>query len=175
MLCFMEGLIKAIADFFATLLSAVGFVGRPRRREHIREDMKLLSELAEHPDIGRGSWPHQALMNRVALDVGRLAGVPGVHVPGTRKVQWSALVMALLIGGLCTFLTFKLNEDAFEPFSIIPGLVAFLMAITAVQAVIGATEQENDGDDDDDAELPFKPLGGDVREQAQADQQRPGG
>src|SRR5688572_8126931 len=137
----MEGLIKAVADVFAALLSTIGFVGRPRRRAHIRDEMQLVTELAEHPDFGRGSWPHQALMNRVALDVARLAGV---RISG-RKFPWSTAFWTLVIGGLFGYWTFKLNQDHFQWRSLVPGVVAALMAVSLFGMIVGP--QDNDVDE----------------------------
>jgi hypothetical protein len=101
----------------AAILSTVGYVGKPRRRADIRDNLKLVTELAEHPDYGRGTWPHQALMNRTALDVARLAGVQLEH----RKIPWGSVVLAFVIGAPLGYWTFTLNQDGFRWYSLFPG------------------------------------------------------
>jgi hypothetical protein len=153
----METLVKSVAEFFAAVLGLVGFVGKARRRAGIRDDLALITELAEHPDFRRGSWPHQALMNRVALDVARLAGVP---IPG-RKRSWSTIFLALLIGVPLGYWTFKLNEDGFVWYSLFPGAGATFMAM----AILGTLLPSPDESAPDDGEFVAHPLAGDVNAQ----------
>jgi hypothetical protein len=151
----MDTFIKTIADLFAAVLGRVGYVGKPRRRADIRDNMKLVTELAEHPDIGRGSWPHQALMNRIALDVGRLAGVSFK----TRKIPWGSVVLALLIGVPCGYWAYVIDRDAWHWYSVFPGLVAVLMALTTLGMIISPPEQPQE---EDESTMKFAPLAGDV-------------
>ena len=151
----MEGLVRAVADFFAAVLSTVGYVGRPRRRAQIREDMRLVTELAEHPDFGHGSWPHQALMNRVALDIGRLGGVP---IPG-RKFPWSSAFLTVVIGAPLGYWAIRLNDDGFVWYSIFPGFIAAVMAVALFGLVVEPQEQDPDHDGDGFAVMP---LAGDI-------------
>lgn len=71
----METLIKAASDFLAAILSTLGFIGRPRRRAGIRDDLDLLERLRSSPDFGPESAPHRFLTERVTLEVARLSGV----------------------------------------------------------------------------------------------------
>jgi hypothetical protein len=151
----MEGLVRAIADFFAVLLSMVGFVGKARRRAHIRDDLQLITGLADHADFGRGSWPHQALMNRVALDVGRLAGVP---MPG-RKIPWRSAILALLIGVPCGYATYTMNGSGFNWWSLVPGTLAAVMAISFIGMLMGPQEEELDTSDH---QFQIRPPAGDI-------------
>jgi hypothetical protein len=162
----MDIFIKAIADLFAAVLGRVGYVGKPRRRADIRDNMKLVTELAGHPDIGRGSWPHQALMNRIALDVGRLAGVSFK----TRKTPWSSVIVALLIGAPLGYWTYALDRDAFQWYSVFPGLVAVLMALTVLGMILSPPEQPQA---EDESTMNFEPLAGDVNASARAPHSQP--
>jgi hypothetical protein len=53
----MADLANAIADFLAAVLRSVGFVGRPRKRAAIRDDLVLLRELEAFEELGRGLRP----------------------------------------------------------------------------------------------------------------------
>lgn len=148
----METLVRSIADFFAAVLGLMGFVGKPRRRAGIRDDLALLTELSDHADFGRGSWPHQALMNRVALDVARLAGVPVKN----RKRPWPSVVLALLIGGPLGYWTYTLNDDGFVWYSLFPGVVAAMMLIS-ILGMLFPSEEAGDAEG-----FEVRPMAGDV-------------
>ncbi|HWX87641.1 MAG TPA: hypothetical protein VNX67_05660 [Solirubrobacteraceae bacterium] len=64
----VETLIKAASDFLAAILSTLGFIGRPRRRAGIRDDLDLL-ELLRDTDFGPESPSHRFLTERVPLEV----------------------------------------------------------------------------------------------------------
>lgn len=151
----METLVKSIAEFFGALLGMLGFVGKPRRRMGIRDDLGLLNELADHADFGRGSWPHQALMNRVALDVARLAGVPLRQ----RKVPLSSFVLPVVIGVPLGLWAFKLNQHGFQWYSLFPGVIAGLMAISILGMLLPSTDESTP---EDVTELVVRPLAGDI-------------
>jgi hypothetical protein len=125
----VEGLIKAASEFVAAVLGLVGYVGRGHRRSGIREDLGLLRELETFPDyFGRDTWPHTVLATRISLDVARLSGV---DLPSERrKIPWSSIVLAALVGAPLGYLTFTLNEDGFRWYSLFPGAVAALMGIS---------------------------------------------
>lgn len=124
----MESLLKAVSEFVAAVLGLVGFVGRGHRRTGIREDIELLRELQMFPDdFGRGTFAYSVLTARVALDVAKLAGV---DLPSTRrKMPWSGIITAALIGGPLGYLTYALDESGFRWYSTFPAIVAALMAI----------------------------------------------
>jgi hypothetical protein len=67
----METLVRAASDFLAAILARVGFVGRPRRRAAIRQDLELLRDLEATPELGRGTWAHEVLVGHIALDVAK--------------------------------------------------------------------------------------------------------
>lgn len=157
----MDNLVKAIAELFAAAFSAVGYVGKPRRRANIRDNLKLVNELAEHPDFGRGSWPHQALMNRTALEVAKLAGVP---LKG-REIPWFSLLLALVIGAPLAFWTLKLDQHGFHWYSIFPGAIAVAMGFS-ILGMLFASDQ--DGTPEGDAHLVIHPLAGDINATAQS-------
>jgi hypothetical protein len=158
----MEMLVKSIAEFFGAVLGMLGFVGKPRRRLGIRDDLGLLNELADHPDFGRGSWPHQALMNRVALDVARLAGVPLQQ----QRAPLSSFILPVLIGVPLGYWAFKLNQHGFQWYSLFPGVVAGLMAISILGMLLPTTDESGP---EEVAEMVVRPLAGDFNAQALTD------
>jgi hypothetical protein len=160
----MDNLVRAIAEFFAAIFATVGFVGKPRRRAGIRDDLNLITELSEHPDFGRGSWPHQALMNRVALDVARLSGVPTPH-----KIQWGSVILAVVIGAPLGYWTYTIDRDTFQWYSIFPGTVAVFMGLAILGMVFGRNE---DPAADADGEPVINPLAGDVNAIRRADESK---
>lgn len=134
----METIVNWAADLVAAILAKLGIVGRARRRGSIHEDLKLLTEIGDHATFGRESWPHMALADHVALEIGKYAGV---DFKQRRKVAWGSVFLALIIGAPFGYLTYKLNESGFTWYSIFPGFVA-LMMFTAVLGMIFAPEPE---------------------------------
>ena len=61
----MEALVKAVAEFVAAILGAIGFVGRPRRRASIRHDLELLRDLEASPEFDHQTAAHRALVEQV--------------------------------------------------------------------------------------------------------------
>jgi hypothetical protein len=63
-----------------------------------------------------------AAVARIELDVAKLAGVE----PAGKRRPWSSIVLAALIGigGSLGYLTFTLNEDGFDLWSLLPGIAA---------------------------------------------------
>jgi hypothetical protein len=141
-----EGLLSAAADFLAAVLRAVGYVGRPRRRAGIREDLELLTELEKFPDFGPGSFAHRILSDHIRTEVARLAG----HELGSarRKIPWASVVLAAVIGAPLGFFTYRLDENGFRWYSIFPGAGALLMLVAIFGMFLPEQEapiEEGDG------------------------------
>ena len=64
----MESLVKAMSDFLAAVLGRVGFVGRPRRRAAIHDDLQLLDQLRDSSDFGPESPAHHFLRNHIGSE-----------------------------------------------------------------------------------------------------------
>src|SRR5437660_14148 len=73
----MGELANSVAEVFAAVLRAVGFVGTPRKRAAIRDDLALLRELDEFPggEFGPGNAPHIWLTAHIYQQVGEFAGL----------------------------------------------------------------------------------------------------
>lgn len=136
----METLVKAASDFLAAILSTLGFIGRPRRRAGIRDDLDLLERLRSSPDFGPDSASHRFLTERVTFEVARLSGV---ELSRKKKIPWSGVVMALIIGAPLAYWTFTLDRDGFRWLSLLPGTFAALMFI----AVLGMLFDRDESSD----------------------------
>ncbi|MGC1165334.1 MAG: hypothetical protein WA862_04430 [Solirubrobacterales bacterium] len=140
----MEALVNAASEFLAALFARFGYVGRPRRRAAIRDEILLLGEIRDSPDFGVESKAHRFLADHVTSEVARYSGV---ELKRKRKIPWSSVFIALLIGLPLAYWTYKLNEDGFAWFSILPGFLAALMLLAVMGMLFGesgSTEEEPD-------------------------------
>ena len=143
----MESLVKAMSDFLAAVLGRVGFVGRPRRRAAIHDDLQLLDQLRDSSDFGPESPAHHFLRNHITTEV---ADYSGVELRRKRKIPWTSVVLSIAIGGPFAYWTYKLNDDGFAWLSLFPGLIAALMILAALGMTFGSEETTTDGDDETD-------------------------
>ncbi len=125
----MEGLVRAASEFLAAVLGMLGFVGRPRRRAHIRDDLDLLMRLRESPDFGPDSAAHGYLAGHITREV---AGFSGIELDRKRKIPWFSVVLALVIGLPLAYWTYRLDEDGFNWVSLLPGAPAALLLLAAL-------------------------------------------
>jgi hypothetical protein len=98
----------------------VGFVGKPRRREAIRDDLDLLRKLEEFEDFGRGSGPHAWLTNHIALQVAEFSGLDTRTT--RRKISWSAVVLATAFWAPLGWLTYHLVDIGHPWFAVLPAV-----------------------------------------------------
>lgn len=143
----MEGLVKAASDLIAALLRPLGFVGAPRRRSGIREDLEVLGKLRESPDFGRDSVAHRLLVDHITREVAKLAGI---ELKRKRKRNWGSAVIALLIAVPLGYWTYKLNQDGFQLLSLLPGAFSAVMFLGAFGLLLGEQEspkREDAGED----------------------------
>ena len=87
--------------------------------------------------MGQGTSTHGHLKDHIALEVDRLAGIAAPQ----RTIQWGSIFLAALIGLSLAYLTYTLNEDGFDWWSLIPGFVAFLM----LGSIIGMLNPDENG------------------------------
>jgi hypothetical protein len=144
----VEALIKAASDVLAAILARLGFVGRPRRRAAIHDDLALLREIEAHPDFGRDSWPHNALLNHIAIEIGKFSGV---EFKRRRKIQWGSIALYAIIGAPLGYLTYTLTDDGFVWYAVFPGFVALMMGL-ATLGMLFAPEPEAPIDAPDESE-----------------------
>jgi hypothetical protein len=139
----MEALVNAASEFLAAIFARFGFVGRPRRRAAIRDELDLLAQIRESPDFGTSSKAHKFFSDHITSEIARYSGV---ELKRKRKIPWSSVVLALFIGLPLAYWTFKLNQDHFSWFSLLPGLLAALMLLAVLGMLFGdssSSEEES--------------------------------
>jgi hypothetical protein len=147
----MGELANAIADFLAALLRAVGFVGRPRKRAAIHEDLGLLRELETFEEFGKGSPAHAWLTNHILLQVADFSGLDLRTV--RRKVPWGAVIVGTCIWAPLGWLVYYLVSRGHPWFAILPAVPAAIMFLTTVfmfanKEELPSEEAEDGGDGD---------------------------
>jgi hypothetical protein len=137
----MEGLVKAATEFLAAILGALGFVGRPRRRAHIHDDLDLLTRLRDSPDFGPSSAAHRYLWEHLTRQV---AGFSGVELKRKRQIPWFSVVLGLIIGLPLAYWTYTLDRDGFRWVSILPGAPAALLLLATLGMLFTGDDAPND-------------------------------
>lgn len=119
-----ESVSRAIMDFFGEVCRTFGFIGRPRRRADIREDLRLLGELDASPQLTQEAkeatkfW----LNNQIILQVAAYADVDLRTV--RRKVQWGAVFFSTCFWAPLGWLTYHLvsiGDGWWATFPAVPG------------------------------------------------------
>lgn len=132
----MDTLVKALSDFFAAILSKVGFIGRSRRRESIKEDLTLLDRLRESPDYGAASKAHRYLFDHITTEVAHYSGVR--LKPGKK---WNSICVAAVIGFPCAYITYATVQDGFAWQGVPTGVVAFVMIVGGLGLLFEGEEE----------------------------------
>ncbi len=125
--------VTAVAQAVATIATPVGalagyFSREKRLRNRIRDNYSLLQDL-EKNDVLREHTPIPTWLNgKIAIDVARLSGQP----LGTPKkpIPKGGLTLAATILIAFTAWTYYIVHNAFVWYSVFPGLVAALMAVS---------------------------------------------
>jgi hypothetical protein len=146
-------LVKALGDFIAAVLSLVGFVGKPRRRAAIRDDLTLLRELEAHEDFGRGSGPHLWLTNHIMFEIATFSGLD--LRTSWRKPQWSAIVFACIVWIPLGWLTYHLVAVGHPWYAWIPAIPAAVFFLVTFPLIFN--KEEAIPEEDESAETPTEP------------------
>lgn len=149
----VEGLLKAALDFLAAVLARLGFTGRPRRRAGIRQDLELLHELEKFPHLGPGTWAHQMLSGHIEFEIAKLAGIEFPR----RNIPWGSVVLAAVVGFPLGYVTYVLNKDGFNWWSLIPGIVSGLMLFGLLGLLLAPEEKTSEGQTGPSAGVPARP------------------
>jgi hypothetical protein len=139
----MEALVNAVSEFLAAIFARFGFVGRQRRRVNIKEDLALLDALRESPEFGSDSTATTHLTTHINNEIARYAGFES-----KREIEWGSVATAFVFGIPAAYVTYKLNQDGFSWFSLIPGSIAAFMLIGGLGLLLNnkdSEEQEKDG------------------------------
>lgn len=147
----MDRFVGAIGDFIAAILGRLGYVGRPRRRSEIRDDMKLLDEVARSKHLGEQSRGYPALKEWIEDDIRRLAGV---KIEGDKYRPWGSIAFGLIFGLPLAFLTYTLVRDGFNWLALLPGLVAAFLLLATLSMLLLGLDTEPDTDQKDQGQQP---------------------
>jgi len=112
-------LVNSISEFLAALFARFGYVGRPRRRDNLREELALLEEIRESPAFGVDSESARFLTDHIANEVARYSGVLK-----KRKIPWGTVALSAVIGLPASYWTYTMVRDGFVWYAIFPGLIA---------------------------------------------------
>jgi hypothetical protein len=143
----VEALVNAISEFLAALFARFGYVGRPRRRTNLRDEIKLLEEIRASPAFGPDTDSARFLTNHIANEVARYAGVLK-----KRKIPWSSVILAAIIGLPFTYWTYTMVRDGFVWYAVFPGLVAGFFLVGGLGVLLtgdDSVEDDSDGDHDE--------------------------
>lgn len=135
----MEALVNSISEVLAALFARFGYVGRPRRRANLRDEIKLLEELRESPAFGADTDSARYLTNHIANEVARYAGVLK-----KRKVPWGTVFLSAIIGLPFTYWTYTMVRDGFVWYSVFPGLVAAFFVIGGLGVLFTGDDSAED-------------------------------
>lgn len=139
----MEALINSISEMLAALFARFGYVGRPRRRANLRDEIKLLEELRGSPAFGAETDSARYLTNHIANEVARYAGVLK-----KRKIPWGTVVLCAVIGLPFSYWTYTMVRDDFVWYSVLPGLVAGFFVIGGLGVLLTGDDSVKDDSSD---------------------------
>ena len=134
----MEGLITAAADFLAALLQKVGFIGAPRRRKGIREDLDLLRELDGFQQFHEGTIAYQWLTERIVRQVAELSGID--LRTKRRSADMSSIVICGVIACGFGYATYWVYANASAWLALLPGIPGAFFAIATLGMATGKEE-----------------------------------
>jgi hypothetical protein len=138
----VETLVRTATDFFAAIFARVGFVGRPRRRAYIRDDLTLLAELRETQEFGPTSRAHANLVEYINSEVALYSGV------GVKSKAWGSFWIAVVLGVPLALLAYNMDKDGWNWLSLLPALPAAFFLIGALGIAFGTEDDEEDAQQD---------------------------
>jgi hypothetical protein len=137
----MEALVNAISEFLAAIFARFGYVGRTRKRAHIREDLVLLDEIRSSAAYGPQSETASYLHAHINREVADYSGITLKH---KRKIPWGTVALALPLGLGFAYWTYKIVDDGFSLFSLIPGTAAAFFLIGGLGVLFTGDDSEED-------------------------------
>ena len=134
----MGDLITAAADFLAALLRTAGFIGAPRRRNGIREDLHLLRELDTFRQFGEGTLAYQWLTERIVRQIAELSGID--LRTKRRSADLSSIIFAAVITSVLGYATYWTYANAPGWLALLPGIPGAVMGMATLQMLTGKEE-----------------------------------
>lgn len=115
----MDALVNAISELLAAIFGRLGYVGRPRRRANIRDEIKLLDEIRSSSIFGSDSESARQLTDHIAQEVARYSGVIR-----KRRIPVGSVIICAVLGLPAAYVTYRMVRDGFVWYSIFPGIIA---------------------------------------------------
>jgi hypothetical protein len=137
-------LVKAIGDFVANLLALIGFIGKPRRRRAISDDLDLLMRLDDFAEFERGTNPHIWLSNHIALQIAEFSGLD--TRTKKRSADMSSVIIAAVIAAGLVYLTYYLSSADHPWFAVVSGIPAGFFVLVTDHDVFHEGRRSSDGD-----------------------------
>ncbi len=135
----MPALVNAISEFLAAIFAQFGYVGRTRKRAHIREDISLLAQIHESDAYGPQSEAAKNLHDHISREVTEYSGITLKH---KRKLPWSTVLLAIPLGLVFAYWTYKIVDDGFSLFSLLPGTAAAFFLIGGLGVLFTGDDSE---------------------------------
>lgn len=144
----MPALVNAISEFLAAIFAQFGYVGRTRKRAHIREDLVLLAQIREPDACGPQSEAVEDLHDHIKREIKDYSRTTLKH---KRKIPWGTVLLAIPLGLVFAYWTYKIVDDGFALFSLLPGTAAAFFLIGGLGVLFTGDDSEKQ---EDEAETP---------------------
>lgn len=141
----MEALVNAVSEFLAAIFARFGYVGRPRRRQNIRDELALLDLIRDSSAFGVESDAAGFLSGHITHEVARYSGI---ELERKRKIAWNSVVIALVVGIPFAYWTYKLNQHGFAWLSLLTGFVAGFMLIGGLGILLTGDDSSGESSGD---------------------------
>ncbi|MGC5361675.1 hypothetical protein ACPXCE_08265 [Streptomyces sp. DT24] len=151
-----ETIANAVASVIASLGALATIMSRRKRwRSDIRENLSLAEELEKNSLI-REQTPAVAWLNtKIALDVAKLSG-QNLGTP-KKPIPWGSVFFSSSIMAAFGYWAYWLNSEGFVWYSVLPGIVAFLMAMSAYGSFLNREILPESESDLPDGAIPLRP------------------
>lgn len=156
----MAELANAVAEVFAAILRAVGYVGRPRQRGAIHEDLALLRELDEFPggEFGPGTAAHIWLVTHIYQQVGEFVGLD--FATEKRKASLSSIIASGALSAVLGWLSYYLISRGYGWWAAFPVSFGSLLAFSTWGQIIGKEPVAAEGNLSEFEDRQTEDLGG---------------
>lgn len=145
----MEALVNAVSEFLAAIFARFGYVGRARKRAHIREDLVLLDEIRKSDAYGPQSQTANHLHDHINREIADYSGIGLQH---KRKIPWGTVILSIPIGLAFAYWTYEIVDDGFSLLSLLPGSVAAFFLVGGLGVLFTGDNSEEDGGEESAAQ-----------------------
>lgn len=85
------------------------------------------------------------LIDHITSEIAKLSGV---ELRPRRQIPWASVILALAVGLPLAYWTYKIDQDGFRWWALLPGGFAALMLIGALGMLFNGEEGDESGDSD---------------------------